>query len=64
MIMVEGYDQRDPAAYRTPEPMTRLSYKSRLIELVSSGKHYGVKVDPVSRRKLILWGRHHVSLPR
>jgi len=55
MIMVEGYDQRDPVAYQTPEPMTRLSYKSRLIELVSSGKHNDVKVDPVSLRRLILW---------
>ncbi len=55
MIMVEGYHQRDPVAYRTPEPMTRLSYKSRFIDLVSSGDHHGVKVDPVSRRRLILW---------
>jgi hypothetical protein len=55
MIMVEGYDQRDPAAYQTPEPMTRLSYKSRLVELVSSGKHHKVKVDEISRRRLIAW---------
>jgi hypothetical protein len=55
MIMVEGYDQRDPVGYRTPKPMTRLSYKSRLIEIASSGKHNKVKVDPVSLRRLILW---------
>ena len=55
MIMVEGYHQRDPAAYTTPKPMTRLSYKSRLIARVSDGKHHKVKVDPVSRRKLIAW---------
>jgi len=55
MIMVEGYHQRDPVAYQTPKPMTRLSYKSRLIERASSGKHHKVKVDPVSRRKLIAW---------
>ncbi len=55
MIMVEGYHQRDPAAYSTPKPMTRLSYKSRLVEIASSGKHNKVKVDPVSRRRLIAW---------
>ncbi len=54
-LMVEAYDQHDPRAYQTPEPMTQLSHKSRLIELASSGQHYGVKVDPVSLRKLIVW---------
>jgi len=55
MIMVEGYGQRDPAAYRTTKPMTRLSYKSRLIARASSGKHHNVKLDPVSLRRLIVW---------
>ena len=55
MIMVEGYHQRDPAAYRTPPPMTRLSYRSRLIDIASSGRHHEVKVDPVSLRRLICW---------
>lgn len=54
-LMVEGYDQRDPAAYRTPPPMTALSYKSRLVELCASGKHYDVKVDPVSLQRVIAW---------
>jgi hypothetical protein len=54
-ILVEAYDQRDPAAYVTPEPMTRLSYKSRLVEIASGGKHHDVKVDELSRRKLIAW---------
>jgi len=54
-IMVEAYDQRDPKAYQTVEPMTHLSAKSPLIELASSGKHYDVKVDPMSLRKLIAW---------
>ncbi len=55
MLMVEGYDTRDPSAYRTPAPMTHLSYNSPLIELVSSGKHYDVRVDEPSLRKLIAW---------
>ena len=55
MLMVEGYDTRDPVAYQTPKPMTRLSYKSPLIDLASSGKHYKVKVDALSLRKLIAW---------
>ncbi len=54
-LMVEAYDQRDPQAYQTPEPMTQLSYNSRLIDLASSGEHYGVRVDSVSLRKLIAW---------
>ena len=32
MLMVEGYGQTDPAAYRAPPPMIALSYRSRLIE--------------------------------
>ncbi len=54
-ILVEAYDQRDPAAYVTPEPMTKLSYKSRLVDIAASGKHNDVKVDELSRRKLIAW---------
>jgi hypothetical protein len=55
MLMVEGYGQIDPAGYKTPTPMTSLSYKSRLIDLCSSGKHYDVKVDAVSLQRLIAW---------
>lgn len=55
MIMVEGYSTVDPAAYRTPKPMTQLSYKSRLIDIAASGKHHDVKVDPVSVQRLIAW---------
>jgi len=55
MLYVEGYDQRDPAGYATPPPMTALSYKSRLIDIASSGKHNDVRVDPVSLRRLIVW---------
>jgi hypothetical protein len=55
MIMVEGYGKTDPAGYVTPPPMTYLSYRSRLIELCSNGKHYDVKVDPLSLQRLIAW---------
>ncbi len=55
MLMVEGYDQRDPVAYQTPAPMTKLSYTSKLIEIASSGKHHDVKVDPVNLRRLMVW---------
>jgi len=54
-LMVEGYSTTDPAAYTTPEAMTRLSYRSPLIDIASSGKHYEVKVDEVSRLRLITW---------
>jgi hypothetical protein len=55
MLMVEGYDQRDPEAYRTPPPMTALSYNSPLIHLAGSGEHYDVRVDELSLRRLIAW---------
>jgi hypothetical protein len=55
VLMVEGYGTVDPAAYKTPKPMTYLSYKSPLVDLCSSGKHYGVKVDEVSLQRLIAW---------
>jgi hypothetical protein len=55
MLMVEGYGTTDPVAYRTPPPLTALSYKSRLIELASSGRHHDVKVDRDSLLRLILW---------
>ena len=54
-IMVEGYSQTDPEAYKTLAPMTRLSYRSPLIELASSGAHYGVRVDPLNLQRLIAW---------
>jgi hypothetical protein len=54
-LMVEGYSTLDPQAYRTPEPMTKLSYRSRLIELASSGRHYDVRVDAVSLERLMCW---------
>ncbi|MDR1959267.1 MAG: hypothetical protein LBQ54_09550 [Planctomycetaceae bacterium] len=54
-IMVEAYNQRDPAAYATYPPMTKLSYKSRLVKLMAEGKHYDVKVDPESLHRVILW---------
>ena len=54
-LMVEGYATTDPEAYVTPAPMTALSYKSKLIDIASSGEHHGVKVDEISRRKLIAW---------
>ena len=55
MIMVEAFHPVNPAAYVTTPPMTRLSYASRLIALCASGTHHGVKVDPVSLLRLIVW---------
>jgi hypothetical protein len=56
-IPVESMDPtlNDPKAYATLRPMQYLSYKSRLVELASSGKHYQVKADPVSLHRLIAW---------
>ena len=54
-LLVEGFSTVDPKGYVTPPPMTSLSYRSKLIELVSSGRHYDVKVDETSRLRLIAW---------
>ncbi|MDR0390667.1 MAG: hypothetical protein LBH59_02080, partial [Planctomycetaceae bacterium] len=54
-ILVEAFDQRDPVAYSTFPPMTKLSYKSRLIDRMSSGKHHGVKVAGEDLLRVILW---------
>jgi len=54
-LLVEAYGTVDPLAYVTPAPMSSLSYRSKLIELVSSGAHYKVKVDEISRLRLIAW---------
>jgi hypothetical protein len=54
-LKVENYSTVDPEAYRTPVPMTRLSYTSKLVALASSGKHHNVKVDPYSLLRLTLW---------
>jgi len=54
-IMAENYEQSDPRSYVTLRPMQHLSYTSRLIEIASSGRHNGVKVDSLSLRKLIAW---------
>ena len=35
--------------------MQQLSYKSKLIEIASSGEHNDVRVDPISLRRLIVW---------
>ena len=43
------------AIWRTMRPMQYLSLRSPLIEMASSGKHYDVKVDPLSLRRLIAW---------
>jgi len=50
-----AYGQTDPRGLTTLRPMQHLSYTSRLVELAGSGKHYDVKVDPVSLHRLIAW---------
>jgi hypothetical protein len=55
IIMVDSYSKIDSAAYITYPPMTKLSYKSRLVNLMASGKHHGVKVDDESLLRVIHW---------
>ncbi|MDR3340939.1 MAG: hypothetical protein LBT25_12785, partial [Candidatus Symbiothrix sp.] len=55
VIMVEAYSTVDSMAYKTPAPMTRMSYKSRLVNLMASGNHFGVKVDEENLLRVILW---------
>ena len=55
-IPVESsYDSNDPRGLTTLRPMQYLSPASRLVELAASGKHHGVKADPLDLRRLIAW---------
>ncbi|GHT17024.1 hypothetical protein FACS1894189_2140 [Planctomycetales bacterium] len=54
-ILVESYSTHAPAAYSTYPAMTKLSYKSRLVERMMSGKHNGVKVSGDDLLRVILW---------
>jgi hypothetical protein len=54
-IMVEAYSQTDPKGYATYPPMTKLSYKSRLVQRMASGEHHDVKVDSEDLLRVILW---------
>jgi hypothetical protein len=56
-IPVETMDEtkNDPRALATLRPQTALSCNSRLIEIASSGRHYDVRVDPLSLQRLIAW---------
>jgi hypothetical protein len=55
VIRVEDYHIKDPEAYVTLPPLTTLSSKSPLIEIVMSGRHHGVRVDALSLQRLIAW---------
>ncbi len=54
-LMVENYAFSDPDSYVTFPPMAGLSYRSRLIDLAITGKHYGAVLDDLSLQKLIAW---------
>ena len=54
-LKAENFAQNDPNSYTTFRPMKYLSYKSRLIEMSSNGKHYDVKLEPADLRRLIGW---------
>lgn len=54
-IPVESMGVSESQLYATLRPMKYLSAASRLVELASSGKHYGVKADPLSLHRLIAW---------
>jgi hypothetical protein len=57
VLPVESMDLtlNDPRAYGVLAPMQSLSYTSKLIDLAMSGKHYGVRLDPLSLQRLIAW---------
>ena len=54
-FIVEGYGTRDPKSLYTLEPMSIFSYKSKLLEYATSGKHNKVKIDAASQRRLTAW---------
>lgn len=54
-LIVEGYGQKNPVSLSTLPPMSIFSYKSKLLENATSGKHHNVKIDDASRRRLTAW---------
>ncbi len=54
-LIVEGYNERSPAALATLKPMTHMSSASRLIEVAMDKKHIQATMDPTSLRYLIGW---------
>lgn len=55
-LKVENFGTTDPKAYRTFEPMTRLSYNSRLVKMLSGEMpHQGVKATDEEIFKTVLW---------
>jgi hypothetical protein len=48
-------DWKIPTIHTVPPPMTAMSYKSRLIQKATSGKHNDVKVSPYEEARLVAW---------
>ncbi len=38
-----------------PPPMTAMSYRSKLIQIATSGKHHDVKITPLEEARLVAW---------
>ncbi|HJN13939.1 MAG TPA: hypothetical protein QGH10_00535, partial [Armatimonadota bacterium] len=55
MLAAQFDDHDDPATVATVGPMRHLSPGSRLIEHAGAGRHYGVRVDPLSLLRLTVW---------
>jgi hypothetical protein len=54
-FVVEGYNQKDPGSLATLKPKVAFTWKSKLYDNATSGKHNKVKIDEASRRKLVAW---------
>ena len=54
-FVVEGYSTIDPESLKTLKPMSIFSYKSKLLQNATSGKHHKMKIDAASQRRLTAW---------
>ncbi len=48
-------DVKYPTTETVVPPMTALSYKSKLVNFATSGKHHGIKVTPEEEMRLVAW---------
>jgi len=55
MLLHEGFYGNDVKGLITLPPMSMFTYKSKLYDYATSGKHHKVKIDKESERKLIAW---------
>ena len=54
-VVTEESNEEFPTEDTVVPPLTAMSYRSRLVDLATSGKHYDVRVAPEEEARLVAW---------